>query len=385
MMAMAKNKRFDRAILANFEEGYETSHEDAALQNRGEFIRKFPLKRLKELMLDEYVVGHQEPTFCNFVENKTRAWANIQGATSRKFGLYFGRTKSDPTRKYRFTEKFGRNKKEAFASIRNALIELVRMGSRGSPDFATIDQNPLSQMFKAKILSLYFPKRFLAVCSSEHLEMLGSILGFPDNLPNSRYQNLLLKAKQDHSATAEWSNPKFMAFLYKAYVRQDHVAVRPIGKPRKKSHRLVDFEDMQKQRGAIGKAAEEHALRWERERLSGAGLKHLVDKIEDLRNRPGHGHDFLSYTSDNRPRFIEVKSVAKLAEGHRFFLSDTERQISLSTDHAHAYYFYLVFFDGKGHPADVVAVLAEQLYRNAELTTASYAVRFDLKHSAKNH
>jgi hypothetical protein len=44
---MAKNKRFDRAILANFEEGYETSHEDAALQNRGEFIRKFPLKRLK--------------------------------------------------------------------------------------------------------------------------------------------------------------------------------------------------------------------------------------------------------------------------------------------------------------------------------------------------
>jgi hypothetical protein len=108
-------------------------------------------------------------------------------------------------------------------------LELVRMGSKASPDFAALDENPLSQMFKAKILSLYFPKRFLAVCSSEHLEMLGSILGFPDDLPNCRYQNLLLKAKRDHPATAEWSNPKFMAFLYKAYVRQDHVAQRPIG------------------------------------------------------------------------------------------------------------------------------------------------------------
>jgi Domain of unknown function (DUF3883) len=111
----------------------------------------------------------------------------------------------------------------------------------------------------------------------------------------------------------------------------------------------------------------------------------LVDKIEDLRNRPGHGHDFLSNTSNNRPRFIEVKSVAKLAEGHRFFLSDTEREISVSRDHAHVYYFYLVFFDGKGHPADVVAIRADQLYRNAELTAASYTVRFDLKHSAKSH
>jgi hypothetical protein len=150
-------------------------------------------------------------------------------------------------------------------------------------------------------------------------------------------------------------------------------------------HRLVDFEDMQKERSAIGRAAEEYALKWEKERLSGAGLKHLVDKIEDLRNRPGHGHDFLSHTGDHKPRFIEVKSVSKLADGHRFFLSDTEREVSVSADHADSYYFYLVFFDGTGNPMNVVAVIADQLYRNAKLTAASYTVRFDLKHSAKSH
>jgi hypothetical protein len=66
--------------------------------------------------------------------------------------------------------------------VRAALLDLVALGATKNLDFAAIDANPLSQMFKAKILSLYYPERFLAVCSSEHLEMLGEILGFPGNL-----------------------------------------------------------------------------------------------------------------------------------------------------------------------------------------------------------
>ena len=41
------------------------------------------------------------------------------------------------------------------------------------------DANRLSQMFNAKILSLYFPNRFLAVCSKEALEVLAGETG-PD-------------------------------------------------------------------------------------------------------------------------------------------------------------------------------------------------------------
>lgn len=54
------------------------------------------------------------------MESGTKAWANIQGATSVDFGIYFGKTKSDPTRKYRFTEKCCRNEKEAFAAVKAA-------------------------------------------------------------------------------------------------------------------------------------------------------------------------------------------------------------------------------------------------------------------------
>jgi hypothetical protein len=332
---------------------------------------------LGKLTLDEYVVGHNEPSFCNLVESGTKAWANIQGATSFKFGIYFGKTKSDPTRKYRFTEKFGTNQTDAFAAVKTALLDLVALGAAPSPDFAEIDANPLSQMFKAKILSLYYSDRFLAVCSSEHLDMLGEIMGFGANLPRSQYQNLLLKVKRDNTTTSKWSEPKFMAYLYKVYVRGDRAIGSPIEKPRVKKHRRVDFEEIQKQRAEIGRIAEEYALMWEKERLAGARLEHRIKDIEDRRDSPGYGHDFLSFGGETERRYIEVKCVAKLSDGHRFFLSDNEHQTSLTKEHRDGYYFYLVFFGGDGKPAELLAVLAEEFYPKAEISPSSYEVRFD--------
>jgi hypothetical protein len=370
--------------ITKFEAEYDTSHQDSALQTRGQFIKKFPLHSLNKLTLDEYVVGHHDPSFCNLVESGTKAWANIQGATSFKFGIYFGKTKSDPVRKYRFTEKFGATEKDAFAGVKTALLDLVALGGADTPDFAAIDANPLSQMFKAKILSLYFPDRFLAVCSSEHLEMLAGIMGFPENLPFSRYQNLLREAKGANATTRKWSEPKFMAYLYKTYVRAELRGERSIQKPRVKKHRRVDFEEMQKQRSEIGRFAEEFALKWEKERLTGARLEKLIDKIEDRRDRPGFGHDFLSHSAEDEHRYIEVKCVAKLSDGYRFFLSDNEHQTSLSAEHSDGYYFYLVFFDGSRNPVEVLAIAANQLYPKAEMLPSSYEVRFDRKELEKS-
>ena len=155
-------------------------------------------------------------------------------------------------------------------------------------------------------------------------------------------------------------------------------AKHPINKPRKRSHRKVNFEDLQKHRGRIGRLAEEHALKWEEQRLGGAGLGHLVNKIKDRRDRPGFGYDFESYTAVDKARLIEVKAVARLADGHRFFLSDNERQVSSRKRNRSSYYFYLVLFDGKGVPDEVTAVRANELYPNADLVPACYVVRFDI-------
>jgi hypothetical protein len=72
-----------------------------------------------------------------------------------------------------------------------------------------------------------------------------------------------------------------------------------------------------------------------------------------------------------------VKCVAKLSDGHRFFLSDNEHQTSLTKEHRQGYYFYLVFFGTDGKPTELLAVLAEQLYPKAEMLPSSYEVRFN--------
>lgn len=160
-------------LLRKFDEEYDTGHEDLAAQTRGAFLRAFPLKNLPNLKLDEYVIGKQTPTFCTQVEVTTKPWASILGATAFKFGIYFGQERADQRRKYRFREKFGSNTNQAFAGVKLALSELVEAARL--LNFEAIDRNPLSQMFKAKILSLYFDDKFLNVCSKEHYWLLSSV------------------------------------------------------------------------------------------------------------------------------------------------------------------------------------------------------------------
>jgi hypothetical protein len=237
-------------------------------------------------------------------------------------------------------------------------------------------------MFKAKILSLYFPNRFLNVCSSEHLQLFAAQIGLPDNLFMSEYQHRLFQAKLANPVTRAWTNPKFMRFLYQTYAPKKHQAVHPVGKPRAISHRKVNFEDIQAQRGIIGKKAEEFALAWEKQRLIGAGCEPLIDTIIDRRDRPGFGYDFLSHSAAGQQRFIEVKAIAKVRGGHRFFLSDNEYVISRSPEHKDAYFFYLVMFDSNREPIRLIPVPATDLYRDAKIEASSYAIRFQIEHSA---
>lgn len=331
------------AALHKFDATYDRTREDLALRSRGDFLRAFPITRLADLELDDYVIGLKKPTFCDYVEPKTSSWAVIMGATAFKFGIYYGRTKSDPTVKYRFTAKYGNSKEAAFDAVKKALLELVALGGDGDLDFEAIDKNPLSQLFKAKILSLYYPRRFLNVCSKEHLEMLGTELGFGEDRYTSEYQHLLLQAKLDNPVTTSWSNPKFMMYLYATYVddNENGKANNGIEAPRDKKPRRVNMEDLQRQWDAIGKAAERFALEWEKERLRGADLDDLIPRIEDRGDRPGYGYDLLSYTAPGKERYIEVKAVGALpgTKGHRFFLSDNEHLVSNSDTHCDGYFF----------------------------------------------
>lgn len=377
-MSLAFNLNTELHIFA---QKFDTAYEDKAVSARGQFLRSYPLSKLKNITLDEYVIGKGTASFCACVEAKTKAWANMQGATENKFGIYFGKTKSDPTKQYRFTKKFGKTKKEAFDGVKEALLNLVKAGK--SKSFNEIDENPLSQMFKAKILSLYFPELYLNVCSSEHLEQIALEMGVSEQPFMSEYQHLLVEKKLANKITKDWSNPKFMSFLYAKFIRGD-LSTSPsatIKNPRKKSRRRVNFEDISANRDLIGMASEEFAIEWEKNRLIGLGYQELAAKIEDRRDIPSYGYDYLSFTAPGHERYIEVKSVGRdRKEGcFRFYLSENELSISNSDESSNDYYFYLVFYGKDGKPCDLLARHAKEFYSSSEISPCAYVVRFDLE------
>lgn len=367
--------------LRIFAQNFDTTYEDKAISTRGQFLRSYPLNKLKNITLDEYVIGKGTASFCACVEAKTKAWANMQGATAKKFGIYFGKTKSDPTMKYRFTQKFGRTKNEVFNGVKGALLDLVKAGK--SKSFRDIDENPLSQMFKAKILSLYFPELYLNICSSEHLKKIALDMGIPEQQFVSEYQHLLVEKKMANTITKEWSNPKFMSFLYAKFIRGDlntsHSTT--VKKPRNKAKHRVNFEDIAANRDAIGKVSEEFAIEWERNRLIGLGYQELAAKIEDRRDIPSYGYDYLSFSAPGHERYIEVKSVGRdrKEDCFRFYLSENELSTSNSDESCSDYYFYLVFFGKDGKPCNLLARHAKEFYTNSEITPCAYVVRFDLE------
>jgi hypothetical protein len=145
-------------------------------------------------------------------------------------------------------------------------------------------------MLKAKVLSLYYPHRFINICSKEHLDRFAEILEINDMTFTSEIQHALIKLKHSNTTTQGWSNPKFMQFIY---WRLDDDAKAP----KKVAPKPIDITKVLDARQKAGEAAEIFALTFEKERLLGGGYESMINHIQDFRAIPGWGFDFCSYNS----------------------------------------------------------------------------------------
>jgi 5-methylcytosine-specific restriction protein B len=73
-------------------------------------------------------------------------------------------------------------------------------------------------VIRGKILNMYYPEQFLPIFSLDHLKDFCLQFDIPADYGSQTSMNLaLLKFKQDNPAIAEWSNDKFMTFLYEKF------------------------------------------------------------------------------------------------------------------------------------------------------------------------
>lgn len=343
---------------------------------RKDFVKRFTTDKIKTMKLDEYVQGkHNTKSFCYGVEWELDRMGRIVGSTCIKFGIYW----SDEDQEYKFAKRFGSTYQEAFRNIKQCILDLIEAGDKG--DYKAIESNLLSPMFKGKILSIYYPKKYLNIFSDDHLDhyLKGLDLDTAELLKKDAiYKRAeLLKFRSEDKDMAKWSIDMFSMFLVSQYPKEPKAkkdqAFTPkssveLNFPTVDKYSFIDlslttesteekgvesvtakgkpdYEKEERRKTKLGDRGEKIVMMAEVDRLmkenclSKAEAKKMV--IRKSLESDAIGYDILSANPDGSLRYIEVKATTRKAGDMSFFYTINELQTAekLKED----YYVYLVY------------------------------------------
>lgn len=338
------------------------------------FLNEFSLKKIGNMTIDEYVIGKgNKESFCYWLEQKLDKLGRIKGGSTapKKFGVYFGRTKSDPLEQYRCIGKWGTNYEEAFNNVKNEIINLLVSGE--NENYENIESNKISPLFKGKLLSIYFPEKYLNIFSVNHLDHFIESLGINYNYKNSAIESkkkVLLQYKNEDEYFKELSNYQYTAFLYNKLTPPRGVEaienkVKNVPKiifhpTRKIKPTVIDLQieqftensdvtnakyndsksiDYENRIKRIGNRGELIVFNWEKENLIKNGKKDLADKVKNI-SKENLGYDILSFDLSGKEKHIEVKSTISKPPKINFYLTRNEFNIAKSDS---SYSIFIVF------------------------------------------
>ncbi len=354
---------------------------------RDEFRNYYTLERIKTMPIEDYSLGMEHPdegfSFCHTLEYTLTGLGETKGAPASKFGVYYGKTKSDQVDRWRVTGRYGSDAdvSAAYANVRQAIYELVVAG--GIKDFRTIIKNTLPTIFKGKILSTFYPDDYLNVFSNAHLNYFLTQLGLDNEVMRGVDEVLkreeLVRFKNGDQLMRDWSLDDYMVFLYKCYPgrppkedastatnpligyrtpqfpefpnpewvnlemippsseQENENAIKHNGS--KGSLSNPDYEKQAKDNKIFGNRGETIVLRMEKKRLQNAGRNDLAENIKKA-EFDYEGFDIKSFETNGNPRHIEVKTTTRAVGQANFFLSINEYNMSADLEN---YYVYIVY------------------------------------------
>lgn len=353
-------------------------------QLRASFVKFFSRNRISTMHINDYVAGVDLPTtgynFCYGIERQLDGLGRIIGATAFKFGVYFGRTKSDENYEYRFTQKFGKTYMEAFEGVRVSILQLLDAGEK--EDINAIVDNILSPMVKGKILCTYYPDRYLNIFSPDHLDyyliqldldneqLIGidpvlkreELIKFKNqdpvmkNWPVDLFAHFLYTeypgsppkksetAETNSDPLADYRNPSFPANPIAEFIELDILPPTPNNPTNNRSKSGVgkpDYEREALKLKKLGDRGEKVVMDLEIKKLQDAGRTDLAKKVDRVSLKSdSFGYDILSYETDGKEKYIEVKATRAKVGSANFFLTANEfREAKESIN----YYIYMVF------------------------------------------
>jgi hypothetical protein len=340
-----------------------------AEQLRKDFVSDYPSKRIPSLPLDDYVIGKgaNNRSFCYRLEREMDSLGRILGATAFKFGVYFGRIKSDPADKYRFRPHWGKTVDQVFAAVKQAIVDLLQAADKD--DFDAIAGNKLSPMFKGKILFLYHPDQFAPIYAWPHLEhfiteldldgafeceadMQRALMDYRSTWPELKAQPpaLYMRLLYDvfgppdapaTSGSAALSIPMLKTAVDGAQFIGQLPAMPPAKPAGPAGHGKTNHEALQKRSKRTGDRGELIVLALEKQRFIAAGKPKLAQQIDHIAQRDDWvGFDILSFDDDGTERPIEVKATTAPNLQNGFYISANELEKSAELPN---YHLYIVF------------------------------------------
>jgi hypothetical protein len=352
---------------------------------RSDFVRYFDQERIGKIHINDYVIGVGSPkkgfNFCYGLERQLDGLGRMLGSPAIKFGVYYGQTKEDQNDKYRHASRFGDTYQEAFEKVRQSILELLDAGK--DENLNSIVKNPISPMFKGKILSTYFPERYLNVFSPDHLNYYLTKLDLDNDeliSGDAVYKReALIAFKNQDPVMKVWSVDFFAHFLYGEYPgapprkdnsgnktsahlsdyqtpdfpanpKPDFIDLKILApnssKPNTHSkkgtqRRYPDYEKEARKLKKLGDRGEKIVMDLEEKRLTDAGRIDLAKKIERVSLKSdSFGYDILSFEINGINRFIEVKATRSNVGPANFFFTANEFQKAKETEN---YYIYMVY------------------------------------------
>ena len=143
-----------------------------------DFLIRWPVSAVKAMTLEQYTDIEDKETFTYWLEHRLVEYGSIRGGSAYKFGVFrkADTSKEHPTKsykndeKYAWHEKFGATSAEAFANVKQYILDIITAVESNELPF--IESCPLAHTLKWKVAFHYQDQQLPTVLGVFNLEAL---------------------------------------------------------------------------------------------------------------------------------------------------------------------------------------------------------------------
>ena len=353
------------------------------MEARQYFINKFALTNIMNMTLDEFVIGRADidekgrDTFCYLIERTMQRLGDMRGSFVSKFGVWYSKEEHE----YKYTKKFGENLESAFKKLKQEICFLLV--SANNNNYEEIKKCEIANIFKGKILSTYFPEKYLCIFDEEDVDKFLNILDIQYDIHQidtlEKKKALLKSYKDNNSILKDYSDYYFVIFLYRTFrdelktkntiagkidydiefVNFEYLKRHEVSRKNSYRSRETDYERINRNKKDIGNRGEDAILKNEINKLKNLGLNELAEQV-CICDNDALGYDINSFDENGNEIHIEVKTNSNNKSYLDFYITDNELKHLIEEDNYYIYYLYNIKGKPKCHIINKKDILAKQ-------------------------